>query len=54
MNLVEEVNDAKWVRGGVPTRQIVKDLDYFERSTDGNDVKDYVLGKKQYMSQCLE
>lgn len=54
INLVEEVNDAKWVRGGVPTRQIVKDLDYFERSHDGEGIKDYVLGKKQYMSQCLE
>jgi hypothetical protein len=53
MNLVEEVNDPKWVRGGVPTRQIVKDLDYFERSNDGEKVKDYVLSKKQYMSQCL-
>ena len=54
INLVEEVNDPKWVRGGVPTRQIVKDLDYYERSCDSGDIKDYVLAKKKYMSDCLE
>jgi len=54
MNLVEEVNDAAWVRGGTPTRQIVKDLDYYERSKDNEEIKDYVLGKKQYMKYCVE
>ena len=53
MNLVEEVNDPKWVHGGVPTRQIVKDLDYFARSKDTEEHKDYVMGKKAYMHYCL-
>ena len=53
-NLVEERVNPKWVRGGVPSRQIVKDLDYFARSSDKQEHKDYIMGKKAYMHHCLK
>ena len=53
MNLVEEVNDDSWVRGGAPTRQIVKDLDYLQRSKDLQEHKDYIKSKKAYVHKCL-
>jgi hypothetical protein len=53
INLIPYDNDKTWVRGGAPTRQIVKDLDYYERSHDSAEIKDYVMGKKEYMRQCL-
>ena len=33
-NLIQENADIRWVRGGIPSRQRVKDLDYFNRSDD--------------------
>lgn len=54
VNLIPYDNDPAWVRGGAPTRQIVKDLDYYERSKDSEEIKDYVLSKKTYMAQCLD
>ena len=30
-NLIQEVVDRQWTRGGVPSRQFVKDIDYLER-----------------------
>lgn len=48
-NLVEEKVDPKWIRGGVPSRQIVKDLDYFARSGDKQEHKDYLMEKKAYI-----
>ena len=29
--LIQEDSDKRWVRGGIPTRQIVKNVDYLER-----------------------
>ena len=29
--LIQEDSDKRWVRGGIPTRQIVKNIDYLER-----------------------
>ena len=53
LNLVEEVNDPEWVRGGTPTRQIVKDLDYLQRSKDSEENKEYIKNKKAYVHKCL-
>jgi hypothetical protein len=53
VNLVEEVNDPEWVRGGTPTRQIVKDLDYLQRGRDSDENKEYIKGKKAYVHKCL-
>lgn len=57
IHLVEEIADQQvpnsyadaWIRGGIPTRQEVKDVDYLERSTDSEYVKDLFLRKKQYV-----
>ena len=54
MNLVEEVNDDTWVRGGVPSRQIVKDLDYFYRSSDSQKYKDYINFYTDFPKKSLE
>ena len=53
-NLVEEFNDPEWVRGGTPTRQIVKDLDYLQRGRDSDENKEYIKGKKAYVHKCLK
>ena len=52
--LVEEFNDPEWVRGGTPTRQIVKDLDYLQRGRDSDENKEYIKGKKAYVHKCLK
>ena len=54
VNLVEEFNDPEWVRGGTPTRQIVKDLDYLQRGRDSDENKEYIKGKKAYVHKCLK
>lgn len=48
-NLVQEVNDNKWIRGGVPTRQIVKDIDYLERCSDTLENKKKLANQKRYL-----
>jgi hypothetical protein len=53
-NLVEEVADNEWVRGGTPTRQIVKDLDYLQRGRDSDENKNYIKDKKPYVHKCLK
>lgn len=30
-NLIQENSDKKWVRGGNPTRQIIKNIDYYKK-----------------------
>jgi hypothetical protein len=54
MNLVEEANCDVWVRGGIPSRQIVKDLDYYYRSKDSEQYKDYIMGKKAYARAAID
>ena len=57
VHLVEEVADSTvpnnyrdaWIRGGIPTRQGVKDVDYLERSRDNDYVKQLLLQKKGYL-----
>lgn len=53
-NLVEEVADMEWIRGGTPTRQIVKDLDYLQRGRDSDENKAYIKAKKTYVHKCLK
>ena len=57
VHLVEEVADStvpnnyrdSWIRGGIPTRQEVKDVDYMQRSRDNDYVKELLLRKKGYL-----
>lgn len=44
----ESVND-NWLRGGIPSRQTVKDIDYFERSSDNRTIKELLLSKKKHL-----
>jgi hypothetical protein len=57
VHLIEESADRvvpnnyrdAWIRGGIPTRQEVKDVDYLERSGDNEYVKQLLLQKKGYL-----
>ena len=57
VHLVEETADRlvpnnyrdAWIRGGIPTRQGVKDLDYLERSNDNDYVKELLVKNKGYL-----
>jgi hypothetical protein len=46
-NLIPEDNQIDWIRGGISTRNIVKDIDYFNRCNDDNDIKKALVNKKQ-------
>ena len=50
-NLIEEAADSKWIRGGTPTRQIVKDIDYLQRCSDSLENKAVVLNRKGYLQK---
>jgi len=41
-NLIQEVVDENWTRGGVPSRQFVKDIDYLERCGHRIQNNDYI------------
>lgn len=49
MNIIQEDNNAKWVRGGIPTRDIVKDIDYLERCSSDNKEKEILVNRKKYL-----
>ena len=48
-NIIQENADIKWLRGGVPSRQVVRDMDYFSRSADSQVVKQLLRQKKSYL-----
>jgi hypothetical protein len=48
-HIIHESVNRTWVRGGIPSRQTVKDIDYFSRSTDNNVVKNLLRSRKQYL-----
>ena len=48
-NLIQEDNDKKWIRGGIPSRQIVKDIDYLQRCSDTMNNKAMVINRKGYL-----
>ena len=50
-NLIQEENDKKWIRGGIPSRQIVKDIDYLQRCSDSLDNKAQVVNQKGYLQR---
>lgn len=49
IHIVQENVNRKWVRGGVPSRQRVKDVDYFNNSQDNNRIKQMLINKKNYL-----
>lgn len=48
-HLIPEDNNKKWLRGGIPTRDIVKDIDYFSRCHNDSYVKDTLAKRKLYL-----
>ena len=55
-NLIQEINTQKWVgnvhpRGGIPSRQIVKDIDYLQRCGDSLEMKKVLINKKNYLNK---
>ena len=49
IHIIQENVSRKWVRGGVPSRQSVKDADYFSNSSDNNRIKQLLLASKKYL-----
>jgi hypothetical protein len=49
IHIIQENVSVSWLRGGIPSRQSVKDADYFENSTDNNSIKNLLRSKKAYL-----
>ena len=49
-HIIPELVKNDWVRGGRPSRQDIKDNDYFSRSTDNNVVKGLLSKRKPWLS----
>jgi hypothetical protein len=47
-HIIQEYVNRSWVRGGINSRQTVKDFDYFENSTDSNIIKQILRSRKPY------
>ena len=49
-HIVQETVNVSWIRGGLPSRQFVKDEAYFNESSDNDIVKRSLMEKKQYLA----
>ena len=49
MHIIQEYVSPDWVRGGLPSRDVVKYLDYMERSTDSDVVKNLLRIKTPWI-----
>ena len=49
IHIIQENVSRTWVRGGVPSRQSVKDNDYFSNSSDNNRIKQMLRSSKKYL-----
>lgn len=47
--IIQQDVSRTWVRGGIPSRQGVKDFDYFANSRDNNRIKQLLRSKKNYL-----
>lgn len=48
-NLISENAQADWIRGGIDTTQITKDIDYFSRCNNDKSVNNILKNKKGYL-----
>jgi hypothetical protein len=48
-HIIPEDSKQDWVRGGMSTRNIIKDIDYFSRCHDDESIKQALVEKKQFM-----
>jgi hypothetical protein len=53
-HIIPENSNINWIRGGIDTTQIAKDIDYFQRCTDSEEVKNGLINKKGYLKNKLE
>ena len=49
-HIIQENVSDNWLRGGIPSRQAVKDYDYNLRTTDNSTIKKLLMQKKQYLN----
>jgi hypothetical protein len=49
IHLIQENVNRTWLRGGIPSRQSVKDFDYFANSSDNNTIKQLLRSRKSYL-----
>ena len=49
-HIIQENVSNNWLRGGIPSRQAVKDYDYNLRTTDNSTIKKLLMQKKQYLN----
>ena len=52
-HLITEDNNINWIRGGIDTTQIRKDLDYFQKCMDSKNIKDQLVNKKGFLKNKL-
>jgi len=50
IHLIHEDVNIRWVRGGIPSRQTVKDYDYLNRSNDNSTIKQLLMARKKYLN----
>jgi len=50
IHLIQENVSRTWVRGGIPSRQGVKDYDYFSNSGDNSRIKAMLRSRKSYLN----
>ena len=50
IHLITEDVNYRWVRGGQPSRQTVKDYDYFNRTNDNSTIKQLLMARKKYLN----
>jgi hypothetical protein len=48
-HIIPEYNSNSWLRGGIPSRQTVVDVDYFNRSVDNQYIQNLLKQKKSYL-----
>jgi hypothetical protein len=51
MHIIPENSRTDWVRGGIDTTQIRKDIDYFSRCNNDKNISDVLVQKKGYLSK---
>lgn len=48
-HIIQETVNRRWVRGGIPSRDVVKYNDYLNRSSDSDIVKNLLLDKVRWL-----
>lgn len=49
IHIIPEDVNVRWLRGGIPSRQTVKDYDYFNRTNDNSTISSLLRQQKGYL-----